>query len=140
MKKALTGLVLAATLLAGGPAQAYDDGGDQGNGNDQRRCAHSGDNCRNWSPTFDKSPVDISHNQFCVMPGSCTGNDGDKKEQEPASSQRPQSIACLVPFPYHCDPKPAGFFPPNPAKIPGQIQAFVKLTFDFVQGVLTFAI
>jgi hypothetical protein len=36
--------------------------------------------------------------------------------------------------------KLAGFFPPNPGKIPQQISDFVKVVFDFVQAVTKFAI
>lgn len=63
-----------------------NNGGDYGD-NDNRRC-HNSENCRgSFSPgPFDRSPVDIHDNQFCVSPdcsghsdsGSNKGNDGKK--------------------------------------------------------------
>lgn len=75
---AVFGLLLGATIHAAWP---YDDGGDYGNGNDQRHC-HESQNCRgSFSPgPFDRSPVDISHNQFCVGPNSCPS---DGKQDPP---------------------------------------------------------
>jgi hypothetical protein len=73
MKKMLVGLALTTTLLVGvGPAFAYDDGGSYGDGNQQDRC-HRSENCRgSFSPgPFDRSPVDASHNTFCIGPNSC---------------------------------------------------------------------
>lgn len=111
-------------------------GGDNGDDNDQRRCSDSGDNCRgSFSPgPFDRSPVDIHDNQVCISP------DCSHKDNPPKSGQQKTGTACLVPVPYHCDPHPEGFIPPNPGKIPQQIADFVKLTFDFVQAVIKFAV
>jgi len=81
MKRTVLAAGFAATLaLAAAPALAYDDGGDYGNGNDQRHC-HESENCRgSFSPgPFDRSPVDASHNQICVMPNSCSSQPPDKK-------------------------------------------------------------
>lgn len=60
---------------------SYHEGGD-GNGNnggdygdnDNRRC-HNSENCRgSFSPgPFDRSPVDIHDNNFCISP-DCSGN------------------------------------------------------------------
>jgi hypothetical protein len=77
---AVAALVLAITAPA---ALAYDDGGDYGNGNDQRRC-HESENCRgSFSPgPFDRSPVDIHDNQVCISPDCSHKNDpnqGGKK-------------------------------------------------------------
>jgi hypothetical protein len=64
----------------------HDDDGDDcqsgGCGNDQRRCSDAGDNCRgSFSPgPFDRSPVEISGNTICVMPGSCPAPPSDKKK------------------------------------------------------------
>jgi len=76
-----------------------DNGSDYGNRGDQSRCR--GNNCRgSFSPgPFDRSPVDIHDNQVCISPDCSSHNDGSQKEQ------RAMSIACLVPYPYHCDPK-----------------------------------
>lgn len=79
MRRVLVGLVAAGSLLAAiGPALAYDDGGDYGNGNDQRRC-HESENCRgSFSPgPFDRSPVDVHDN--CVSL-DCSGYGGPPKK------------------------------------------------------------
>lgn len=62
------------------------------------------------------------------------------QKKEPPQDQQPQSIACAVPVPWHCDPAPHGFIPPSPGKIPQQIADFAKLISDFVQGVIRFAV
>jgi hypothetical protein len=76
----VAGLVLAATLLVAGPARAHD-GGDYGNGNDQRRCHRSEGDCRgSFSPgPFDRSPVDVHDNTVCFPFASCGQKDGDGK-------------------------------------------------------------
>jgi hypothetical protein len=139
VRKIIVGLVLAATLLAGtGPAFGYDDGGENGNGNDSRRCDRAAQNCRgSFSPgPFDRSPVDASHNQICVMPNSCSSQGKDK----PPADQQPKSLGCLVPVPYHCDPKPASLT--NPSKLPSAIASIAKAGLDlgrlFADGTITF--
>lgn len=53
---------------------------------------------------FDRSPVDLRDNRvtICFPFANCRQAD----EDQPPEGQRPQSVGCLVPFPYHCDPKP----------------------------------
>lgn len=53
------------------------DGGDNGNGNDQRRCHHATGDCRgSFSPgPFDRSPVDAFNGNTVCLPGStCYAN------------------------------------------------------------------
>jgi hypothetical protein len=71
----------------------YDNGRD-----DNRRAGIS-------PGPFDRSPVDIHDNNLtiCFPFSQCKD-----KEPNPPEGQQPTGIACLVPFPYHCDPKPAG--------------------------------
>jgi hypothetical protein len=104
MKKMLVGLALTTTLLVGvGPALAYDDGGDQGSGNDSRRCDRA-ENCRgSFSPgPFDRSPIEITGNTVC-MPGATCYGDG-----KPPPPQKADGNGCLVFIPFHCDPHPKG--------------------------------
>jgi hypothetical protein len=132
----VAGLVLAVMLLAAGPARAYDDGGDYGNGNDQRRCHRSEGDCRgSFSPgPFDRSPIDFSNSCISL---DCSGREKDDKKKPP---QEPKGgVACLVPVPFHCD-QPAQLT--NPAKLPAVIQSIVKSGFDlgklFADGTITF--
>jgi hypothetical protein len=120
-------------FLAAGPALAYDDGGDQGSGNDQRRCYHA-ENCRgSFSPgPFDRSPVDVHDNQICISP-DCSGRDDGKKQ--PPQDQQPQGIACLVPFPYHCDERPKEMIT-DPAKLVKFPFTIAEMSFDFAQRIL----
>lgn len=62
--------VMVVVLSFVGPLALADDGGDYGNGNDQRRCHHAEGDCRgSFSPgPFDRSPVDIHDNQVCISP------------------------------------------------------------------------
>lgn len=94
-----------------------DDDGYNGNrgdcqsggcGNRSRRCDRSSGDCRSsFSPgPFKDSPVVI------CFPMSCNGDDGGGDgDRGPGPGKRPPpkertSLACLVPVPYHCDPKP----------------------------------
>jgi hypothetical protein len=97
MKRLLVS-ALVVFCLSPSIAWAYDDGGDYGNDNDQRKCYRS-ENCRgSFSPgPFDRSPVDIHDNQVCISP-DCSSHGDDKKSQR-------VGLACLIPFPYHCDPR-----------------------------------
>lgn len=121
-RRMLSTLAVAAALLLGPTAPAYADrygGGDrgdcnrEGNCNDQRRC--QGNNCtdnhKSFSPDLKDSPVTI------CMPGSTCyfdGNGQPKKDggqgQDPQPGETPRAAmpnpACLVPAPWHCDPKP----------------------------------
>lgn len=87
MKKLVMGGLLVTSLLFGGTAYSYDDrGGDNGNGNDQRRCHNSEGDCRgSFSPgPFDRSPVDIHDNQVCISP-NCSSNPPKKTDPQPSS-------------------------------------------------------
>lgn len=76
----------------------------EGNCNDQRRC--QGNNCtdnhKSFSPDLKDSPVTI------CMPGSTCYFDGNGQPKKGGGDQKPQSVGCLIPVPYHCDPKPKG--------------------------------
>ena len=102
-------------LLGAGPALAYDDGGDPGSGNDQRRCYHA-ENCRgSFSPgPFDRSPVDIHDNQVCISP-DCSGK-GDGKQ--PPAEDRPAEMIT------------------NPAKLVQFPLTIAKMSFDFASSIL----
>lgn len=97
-----------------------DNGGEYGNGNDNRRCR--GDQCRgSFSPgPFDRSPVDVHDNCISLDCG------GSQKKDQPPPEQEPQSVACLVPAPFHCDQKPEQLFPPSPAGIRDFVVSTVK--------------
>lgn len=124
-------LVLAAALLAvgAGPAFAYhddgdrhgrDNGGEYGNGNDNRRCR--GDQCRgSFSPgPFDRSPVDVHDN--CVSLDCSAGGKKDREGPPPAEG-RPQSLT-------------------DPRKLPQAIQQIIKAGLDlgkmFADGTIAF--
>lgn len=89
-----------------------DGGGYNGGEQDQRRCYRS-ENCRgSFSPgPFDRSPVDVHDNQICISP-DCSGSHGGGTGK-----------------------KPAGFFPPNPAKIPQLIAALMQGGLDLGKGI-----
>lgn len=112
--------VLAPPVWASVKAESHGDGRDdngdsynsgergdcnrEGNCNDQRRC--QGNNCtdnhKSFSPDLKDSPVTI------CMPGSTCYFDGSGQPKKGGDQgQKPASIACLVPVPYHCDPKPS---------------------------------
>lgn len=101
-------IVLAIALVLGSPVAAqardYRDDRDCESGNCGNRSSDQYGQCKYMCPTFDKSPVQDSFNPVVCLPGA-TCNFGDKKEQPP-KDQKPQSVGCLVPFPYHCDPHP----------------------------------
>lgn len=113
--KRVAGMVLVVLLGFAAPAYADHEGdrydqregcGEQGGGcNNERHENYGGAGCKYVCPSFDKSPVQDSFNiQVCVQPGSCTDDKKKSGDQaQPASDPNP---ACLVPFPYHCDPKP----------------------------------
>jgi hypothetical protein len=62
------------------------------------------DNYRNVSPgPFEKSPVD-AFNDMC-MPGATCYYGGTTTTTRPG--RRASGIACLVPAPWHCDPRRA---------------------------------
>lgn len=128
MRRLLT-LALAAGLVLGAPAAAWgyhdgDDGGSDsgyrsgqdcrdGGGCHNRRREDYGDNsCKYACPKFDKSPVQDSFNfapQVCLPGATCYFGDEKKKgDQPPSEGQQPTAAppACLVPVPFHCDPKP----------------------------------
>jgi hypothetical protein len=88
MKKLFIGGLVVSSLLCPIRAFAYDDGGDYGNGNDQRRC-HNSENCRgSFSPgPFDRSPVEIDGNTVCMPGATCYYGDPKKKDQQPSENR-----------------------------------------------------
>lgn len=108
-------IILAVCLVLGTPATAHanhqrrDDCRDGGGCNNDRRENSNYGQCRNFCPAFDKSPVQDSFNLDVCLPGAtCYYGEPKKGDQgnPPPKEQQPQSVGCLVPFPYHCDPKP----------------------------------
>lgn len=108
---------LAIIIALGIPAPAYaDHAGDgdcrggyeecdrqsyDGQWSNEDRNRNRNRNRGSFSPgPFDRSPVDIRDNQFCVGPNSCPS--GGKTPSDP----QPQT--CAGPFPWHCDPHPRG--------------------------------
>jgi len=87
-----------------------DDGGrdsyrqEYGNRGDQSRCRGRG--CRgSFSPgPFDRSPVTII---VCPPGTQYCGSDGGRGQDQPPADEEPQSVSCLIPVPYHCDPRTA---------------------------------
>lgn len=86
MKKLISiicmGLILLVPIHPVYADHYQGDRGDcnrEGNCNDQRRC--QGDGCRgSFSPgPFDRSPVDIHDNQFCISPDCSGRSNNDKK-------------------------------------------------------------
>lgn len=86
----------------------YDRDGDDSSGNGSGDCAEARAQCSDsdFSPTFDKSPVDIRDNnvQVCLPFARCGGDESDE-EPAPVAMQSP---GCLISVPWHCDPPPAG--------------------------------
>jgi len=82
MRKVIIAMSTLSFLI---PTSAFanhgsNDGGDNGNHNDQRRCHNSQGKCKgSFSPDFQDSPVNIQDNQICVMPGSCTQKEKSEK-------------------------------------------------------------
>lgn len=81
---------------------------DRSNGKNSRGKCEGADYCddRDFSPTFDKSPVQDSFN-IC-LPGATCHYDGNG---EPAPADSDQAVALppvVVCAPYHCDPQPEG--------------------------------
>lgn len=82
-------------------------GGDRDYGSDYSsddRNRNRGRNRGAFSPgPFDDSPVDAFNNNTICLPGStCYTDDRQRDERR----QQPQSVGCLIPVPFHCDPKP----------------------------------
>jgi hypothetical protein len=90
-RAALVGLVLAVASPVG--ASAKDRGG--GDGRDSRGKCENAQACddRDFSPTFRDSPVDISGNTICVMPGSCSSPEAGRAQRQ---SLLPPSPAKMV--------------------------------------------
>lgn len=113
MKRLAVILLAIGFLIPAHPASAYRERGDcnrEGNCNDQRRCADSGDDCRgSFSPgPFDRSPVDVHDNCISL---DCNGHG------KPQPSQ------------------PRGFIT-NPAKLIEFPFTIVEMTLDFTQKIL----
>jgi hypothetical protein len=106
---------------------------DRSTGKNSRGKCEKADYCddRDFSPTFDKSPVQDSFN-VCLPGATCNyGDDKGKRDSapEPAPSDSEQALPSnLDPrcFPFHCDPKPEALFPPDPKKLTELIQAFTS--------------
>ena len=80
---------------------------ENGTRNDQRRCRGRG--CRgSFSPgPFDRSPVTICAPYACNSGGEQSGgNRENPPPQNPPPEEEPMNVSCLVPVPFHCDPKP----------------------------------
>lgn len=88
-----------------------DSGGEQGSGNDQRRCHGARGDCRgSFSPgPFDRSPIDIHDN--CISP-DCSGR--SRKQDPPPANAQPRSLT-------------------NPAKLPMVVAQIVKSGLDLGQ-------
>lgn len=99
----------------------YDDGGYQGRDDDggyeYRHDYSNHDRNRNrnrdrgaFSPgPFRDSPVVICAPYSCNSGGEQSGGNRENPppgDQQPPPDQQPRSVSCLVPFPFHCDPKP----------------------------------
>ena len=142
MRRAAAGLALTASLLVGGagPADAahrrdrcrYEDCGDRyGDGGSGGGQGASGGDYEGGQGGDTDQRGDHNCRNFCFYGIPAPGQGGQQPKQ---------SVGCAVPVPWHCDPRPAGFIPPNPAKIPQQIADFIKLVADFVQSVIKFAV
>ena len=122
MRRSLAAVVVAAGLVFSlPPAQAatvardhvarHDDDGDcQGGGCGGRSEEDSRyGSCRNFCPSFDKSPVQDSFNfdpQVCLPGATCYFEDRKKnqpqpKEQKPAAE--PDLLCVVRSLPWHCD-------------------------------------
>lgn len=76
----LLAFVAAALLIVGAPAQANNDEGDDNRRNGSDDCAHAKAECEDndFSPTFDKSPVEdsfIFEPTICMPYAHCDGED-----------------------------------------------------------------
>lgn len=133
MRRAVAGLVLAASLLAAGPARAetrpvvtHHEGRDRyGDGDcyDDYDCG-GGDDYGDGS----------NGNSGGRYEGGRSGDQGD------GDGQCRNFCNITVPTPPMIGQQPKGFIPPNPGKIPQQIADFIKVVSDFVQAVIKFAV
>jgi hypothetical protein len=66
-----------------------NSGGENGNGNDQRRCHNARGDCRgSFSPgPFDRSPVEIHDNDVCISP-NCSGRSDEPTTTTTGERQR----------------------------------------------------
>ena len=131
MRKVLVGAISLATLLSPVPAYSYhenpqcDDGYNDCSSQEYRHDYSNHDRNRNrdrergaFSPgPFDRSPIEFSNNTICMPGATCYSHEpGEKKESDKdrgtpqgngiEGRRQTKGIACLIPFPYHCDPKP----------------------------------
>lgn len=117
MKKLAIGFIALSILLPARVAFADQDGGDyrEGCGRDgagcdnRRREDYNDSGCKYVCPKFDKSPVQDAFNlnfapSICMPFANCSTPPEKKDEKKPG--QQPTGLVCLIPFPYHCDPKP----------------------------------
>lgn len=118
MRKALAGLVVAASLLVATPAQA----------NHRDRCRYecdSGDRYGDGDGSNGNSGGDYEG-----------GKSGDTDQRGDHNCRN----FCFYGIPAPGGQQPKGFIPPNPGKIPQQIADFFKVVSDFVQAVIKFAV
>lgn len=100
MKK--LGLALSMIMLF--PTTAYADKNDHGSEDKEQdnsgKCRNA-ENCQDndFSPSFDKSPVQDSFNPTICLPASTCNFGGN--EQTLPSNLDPRCV------PFHCDPKPS---------------------------------
>lgn len=115
-RRMLVALAASAVLFLGAsPAAADHDygGGYDGGEYDDRRgdCRGTKGHCEDndFSPSFQDSPVRDAFNfspQICLPGATCHFEDRRPDERQGQQPTAGPPIACLVPFPYHCDPKP----------------------------------
>lgn len=94
----------------------YDERGDYSGDQDYEDQWSNEDRNRNrqrdrgaFSPgPFDDSPVDAFNGNVVCLPGSTCYTDDRQRDRPPPGEQEPQSVGCLVPAPFHCDPHPKG--------------------------------
>lgn len=174
MKRLGIMLVFSALLFPAGPAWAdhdWDHGWDERERCYDSDCGGRGDSGDDWNSEqrnhnrrnrgafspgpFDRSPVEM--HDVCISL-DCSGRDKERRGGQEGSdgrgpggaesrSLRPASVGCLVPVPWHCDPKPAALFPPTPdgikafvlSTIRGGIEMgrlFAETTIRFVENLL----
>jgi len=128
-------VLLALVLLVAAPAGAQASGRhhrDRDKDRCEEDCARSGDG-------------DRKNNRYCFMP--CDFVIIVPMPTPPGGGQPGPEESALPPLdprcmPFHCDPKPAALFPPDPAKLTELIQAFAsgigKSTGDLAGAIAAF--
>lgn len=114
---AILALTLLATVIPAG--RGHHRGDDRRQGECRRDCTESGDGDREGN-NYCVAPCDF---EITVPPGMFPGQDGDGPEESALVLPPVADPRC---FPWHCDPKPAALFPPDPAKLTELIQSFAS--------------